>query len=209
MMLRRNLKVKGFSQIRPDTVADNPEMIKLAARIGFWGFLVGFDSYDEEELKSVRKTGGEEVNARAAEILRQNGIGIFGVHMFGTPGAKPNGFEKTFRRGMENSDTFRMSRFSLIPGTPLFSELSERGMVEAREGRYVPYSHKIKLDPALARKFDRLYIWYEFKSLLGLKALTKFIRSRGIARVLQRRAYIVAFRYAVYLFFRKIGIPIL
>lgn len=209
MMLQRGLRVRGFSQIRPDTVANNPEMIRLAARVGFWGFLVGFDSYDDQELKSVSKTGGKEINDRAARILRENGIGIFGVHMFGMPGARSGSFATTFRYGMGNSDTFRMSRFSLIPGTPLFNELSAEGKVEERADRYVPYSHKVKMSPAQLRQYNLLYIWYEFRSLLGFGALVSFLRSRGIARILKWRAYIVAVRYVAYLVLRKIGLPTL
>ncbi len=209
MMIRKNLTVKGFSQIRPDTVANNPEMIELAARAGFWGFLVGFDSYNEDELKMVHKSGGTDINNKASEILRKNGIGIFGVHMFGMPGIGLNGFKKTFKMGMRNSDTFRMSRFSLIPGTPLFSTMLQQNKVDEAPGRYVPYSHKIKTDKNRERKTNLLYVWYEFKSLLGLKAIAKFIKSRGISRKLQFRAYITATRYVLYLGLRKIGIEIL
>ncbi len=208
-MIRKGVIVKGFSQIRPDTVADNPDMIKLAARAGFWGFLVGFDSYDEKALSEVHKTGGTEINIKAAEVLRRNGIGIFGVHMYGMPGTNPHNFNKTFNLGMENSDTFRMSRFSLIPGTPLYNELTEKNMVEARTGKYVPHSHKIKSEKRKSKIENAMYIAYELRSLLGLKAIKKYVKSEGMARILQTRAYLVAMRYVFYLICRKVGIEIL
>lgn len=207
-MIREGLTVKGFSQIRPDTIANNPEMIKLAAKAGFWGFLVGFDSYNEEELKNVSKTGGIDINVKAAKILRENGIGIFGVHMFGIPGSTLKSFAKTFELGMQNSDTFRMSRFSLIPGTPIYDKYLQEEQVAQRDG-YVPYSHKIKINPQEERKMNRLYVWYEAKSLLSLRAIWKFVTAQGIARTLQWRAYLVAIRYAVYLLLRKIKITVL
>ena len=208
-MIRKKVTVKGFSQIRPDTVANNPDMIKLAARAGFWGFLVGFDSYDEQALSEVHKTGGTKINIKAAEILRKNEIGIFGVHMYGMPGTGYRNFNKTFNLGMENSDTFRMSRFSLIPGTPLYNELAEKNMVEARTGKYVPHSHKIKSEKRKSNMENVMYILYELRSLIGWKAIKKYITSAGIARTLQTRAYIVAIRYVFYLTYRKAGFEIL
>jgi anaerobic magnesium-protoporphyrin IX monomethyl ester cyclase len=208
-MIREGVIVKGFSQIRPDTVANNPEMMKLAAKAGFWGFLVGFDSYDEKELKDVGKTGGEEINARAAKVMRDNGLAIFGVHMFGMPGFNYGSFKRTFELGMEHSDTFRMSKFSLIPGTILFDELTQANKVERLRGGYIPYSHGIKLNQKEKITLELTYIIYELRSLLGLTALKKLLLSRGVARIFKMRAYVVAFRYVTYAFLRKIGITIL
>ena len=207
MMLKQNIKVKGFSQIRPDTVAENPEMIKLAARAGFWGFLVGFESYDDEELAIIGKIGSREINIRAAEILRQNNIGVYGVHMFGMPGFDRKKFAKTFKTGMEYSDTFRLSRFSPLPSTPVYKKLGVEGMIEDRSSRFVPYVHKLKTRGD--RWMNLLYYWYEFRSLFSLAALKKICRSRGATRRLELRSYLVAFRYVAYLLLRKIGIRIL
>jgi len=207
MMLRENVTVKFFVQgIRPDIVANNPNMMRLAARAGLWGCLVGFDSYNEDELSNVGKTGGMNVNVRASNIMRKNGIVVHGVHMFGIPGFSPAGFEKTFQLGMRYSDTFRISRFSLIPGTPLFNKMAAEGQVLRMRELYLPYQNRIKEDPKKLKKMERLYFLYVF---FGLLAIKEFIASRGNARRLKIRAYISSFRYVMYAFLRKVRLELL
>lgn len=148
-ILARNIKVKLFTQIRADTVAQNPEMIKAAAKAGLYGVLVGFDSYDNDVLDENAKTTSAETNNKAAEVLRKNKILIYGSHIYGLPGQKS--FEKTFNMGRKNSDIFAMPYFD---GRP---KIERPGY----DPEYVKYVHREQ---------------FSLKSVLGLVHPNKAIR---------------------------------
>lgn len=112
-ILSSGMKFWFFTQIRADMIAKNPEMIKMARKAGLSCVLVGFDSYDEEVLKTNTKTTSSEVNTAASMILRENKIAILGSHIYGLPGQKS--FERTFRLGRRNSDVFAMPYFDGRP----------------------------------------------------------------------------------------------
>lgn len=112
-IISNNLNIKLFTQIRADTVANDPDMIKLAKQAGLYGVLVGFDSYDDNVLKQNSKTTSIEINNRAALILRENKIAIVGSHIYGLPGSVS--FENTFKYGRKNSDVFAMPYFDGRP----------------------------------------------------------------------------------------------
>ncbi len=114
----KSFDMKFFTQIRADTIAKNPQMIKSAKEAGFYGFLIGFDTYDESVFSGEHKSSSVETNIKASEVCRENDIAIYGCHIYGLPSQKtPEDFETTFQLGRQNSDLFVMSYFNPLPGT--------------------------------------------------------------------------------------------
>lgn len=209
-MIREKLDIKWFTQIRPDTVANNPEMIRLAKASGLFGALVGFDSYDDEVLGGVEKVGSAEINRRAAEIFRQNEIVSFGVHIFGLPGETPRKYRKTFDLGRRNSDIYRMSYLSLIPGTPLYERYSREGKVVAYgEKQRVPYSHGIRGEDRDPDSHLRWYFFYWAWHTLSPWTFWDMLTSKGLYRRMKWRAYLTAFRYGFYFVLRLLRLKVL
>lgn len=123
-----DLDMRFFTQIRADTIAKNPEMIKLAKRAGFYGFLIGFDTYDSDVMSGENKKTSIETNIKASQICRENDIAIYGCHIYGLPSQKnPKDFEKTFEMGRKYSDLFVMSFFHALPGTKSADKAPVRG----------------------------------------------------------------------------------
>lgn len=122
-----DLDLKLFTQIRADTIARNPEMIRLAKRAGFYGFLIGFDTYDPKVFTGEHKKSSVEINTEASQICRANDIAIYGCHIFGLPSQeRPEDFERTFELGRQNSDLFVMSLFNPLPGTKSANKAPKR-----------------------------------------------------------------------------------
>ena len=123
-IIRQEIDIKFFAQMRTDTIANNPAMIALAAKAGLYGALIGFDTYEEETFHHISKEGSIQLNVKCSQILRENNIMIFGSHIFGLPNQKkPTDFIKTFMQGRKNSDLFRMPHYSVLPGTPDYEKL--------------------------------------------------------------------------------------
>ena len=78
---QRKIKKYWMTQGRTDFVADNPELIARLAKNGMIGLLSGFESNDDESLKSLRKKNTWDKNIRANQILRENGVFSTGIFM--------------------------------------------------------------------------------------------------------------------------------
>ena len=209
-MVTEELDIKWFTQIRPDTIANNPEMIEWAARSGMFGALVGFESYDEKILKGVGKIGSKSINETAAKIFRKNKIVIFGVHMFNIPGQSVRDYYLTYKYGSRNSDIFRLSMFSPIPGTPIFERFKKEGKVKAHNERRYPYAYTVVDKKIDSGKIKFLYYWYFLLAYLDPKNIIGTFLSRDrLMRRMRLQAYITNSRYVFYFFLRKLGLKIL
>ncbi len=124
----KDMDMKFFTQIRADTIVKNPDLIEKCADAGFYGFLIGFDTYDEDIMVGENKKSSMNTNILASEICRKNNIAIYGCHIYGLPSQKnPYDFEKTFELGRLNSDLFVMSFFNPLPGTKAADKAVKRG----------------------------------------------------------------------------------
>lgn len=210
-MLKENLDVKFFTQIRADTVANNPDMVALAARAGLYGVLVGFDTYETDVFNDVTKTTSRDLNIAAATLLRKNKIAIFGSHIYGLPAQKrPEDFENTFQLGRKNSDLFRMPYFSPLPFTKGYEELvrvnphnltnniSEQYKKDFRP-RIRSGEEKKRMDKGYGRYVNR----HNFSSSEIFEAL---FHPDPIVRTLKRQGYIGVARHNLYKLLRKIGL---
>lgn len=132
------LDMKFFAQIRASTIVKHPELIKLAAEVGFYGFLIGFDTYSSTIFKEETKNSSADMNIIASETCRENNIAIYGCHIYGLPSQdRPEDFETTFQMGRKHSDLFVMSFFNPMQGTeaakkPIYRE----GIWQTRYGEY-------------------------------------------------------------------------
>lgn len=209
-MIAENLDIKWFTQIRPDTIANNPDMIELAAKSGMFGALVGFESYNEDVLKGVGKIGSKDINIKAAEVFRKNNIVIFGVHMFGIPGQTEKDYQETYKYGRKYSDIFRMSRFSVIPGTPVFDRYKKEGRIKVYTKREYPYAYCVVDRTKKEKKLKRLYFYYLFRHTFSPFGFLDMIFTKDrVKRGMKLQAYITNLRYGFYFILRKLGLKIL
>jgi len=76
-LIRESGLTKRFScQARTDTIAQNPEMIKRWRSIGLSWVLIGFESFNEDQLNWMNKKTDVETNEEAVRILQANDIEI-------------------------------------------------------------------------------------------------------------------------------------
>ena len=206
-ILGRELDIRFFAQIRTDTVAENPDMIAMAARAGLYGVLVGFDAYDRDTFHHVAKRGSIELNNECARILRENRIMIFGSHIYGLPSQRrPRDFSRTFWMGRRNSDLFRMPHLSLLPGTEYYGRMVNDRMIGlAMEGK--DDFRLLIRDKKEQRRFKR---WYSLYNLLNVflpdEVFKAFFHANKNVRILKRMGYWGMLRHWFYKHARKIGL---
>ena len=198
-MISEKLDIKWYTQIRADVIANNPQMIELAAKSGMFCAMVGFESYSDNVLKEVGKVSSREINFRCSEILRKNKIVVWGAHIFGLPGQTEKDHREIYKYGRKNSDIFRLSIFSPIPGTPAFEKY---GVKLYKERQYV---HAYGVQGINRMKFFLYVFRYTFSpfTFFGL------FMGNKISRRIKLQSYLTNFRYGIYFILRKLGIKIL
>jgi radical SAM superfamily enzyme YgiQ (UPF0313 family) len=137
----------GLATIR---LAEDPELLDLAARSGCRGILIGFESLSPETLR--RSSKGFNHPDRYREIvakLHARGIALQGCFVFGHDTDTPDVFEKTARFAVEAKiDLPRFAVLTPFPGTALFKRLEREGRILTRDWELYDAQHVV-FRPAL------------------------------------------------------------
>jgi len=123
------VKVRWVTQMSINAAHDE-EFLATLSRSGCQGVLIGFESLDDEVLKSMRKNfntmrGGFEV---ALANLRRHNIRVYGTFVFGYDGDKPGSAAQAAEFSIAHN--FYLAAFNHLtpfPGTPLYQRLQREG----------------------------------------------------------------------------------
>lgn len=209
-MIRAGFGFVWSAMFRPDTVANNPDMIRLARRAGLIYTIIGFEAYRQDSLDRMKKGTAVEDNYRASEILRRNDVVMFGTHMFGLPWEGREDILNTYREGIRTSDIFRSSIFVPIHGSTIFHSLrSEEKLLTEDPDRYDYVTHTI--DTSLSNmEVRRLGIRLALRYYGHPSRMLKMVLPRNfVMRSIFRMAYKSVFLSGLYLLLRKIGLRIM
>ncbi len=193
-MLRENMGLRFGVQIRADIIAANPDLLELAARAGMFLAVVGFEGYTSAVQDESDKGNSALINHEASRILRRNKIAVYGTHVFGGPQSGLRDSLSTFFYGRLNSDIFRMTIYTPVPGSRLYDDLSDSSQLSSEnpadfyEGKYL-----------IKDAHNPLVVQLGYYFLLALHyalpdTLLKLFSSDEVIRTFTRRAY----RGAVY-----------
>lgn len=123
------LKIRWVSQSSINAAHDE-EFLDLLVKSGCQGVLIGFESLNPANLKTMNKTfntarGGFE---KALSNLRKHRIRVYGTFIFGYDGDTPESFGPTVEFAREHA--FYIAAFNHLtpfPGTPLYKRLAAEG----------------------------------------------------------------------------------
>lgn len=197
-MIRENMNLGFGVQIRADIVAQNPDLIALAARAGLMLAVVGFEGYSARAQKDANKGNSLEINREASRILRANRVCVYGTHIFGGPGMRMSDNLMTFVLGRYYSDVFRMTIYTPLLGSRVFDELMAEGKILTSDPRayyYGSYVIKDSHNPTIV-KFSYFGLQLLHYALPGTWFRTLLSRNR-VVRAFNRRAYRGAFEFVL------------
>jgi radical SAM superfamily enzyme YgiQ (UPF0313 family) len=121
------LKINWFGQVSIHISKDD-EMLRALRDSGCIGALIGFESFNEDNLKQM----GKNVNLQYADYtlaiqrMRAFGLIIYGTFVFGYTTDTEKDFENVYRFARQNR--LYMNAFNHLvpfPGTPLYTRLKE------------------------------------------------------------------------------------
>jgi radical SAM superfamily enzyme YgiQ (UPF0313 family) len=130
-------------------LAEDPELLELAARSGCRGLLMGLESISPENLRASRKGfNSPEQFARVVERLHAHGIALQGCFVFGLDGDDLDVFLKTAQFAIDaRIDLPRFAIVTPFPNTGLYNRLSAEGRILTRnwelyDGQHVVFQPK-------------------------------------------------------------------
>ena len=125
------LKIKWTSQISTHALIDE-ELVTLMRESGCIGALVGFESLNIQNLKSVSKqwNEGENKYQKVMDICRKNNLIISGTFLFGYDTDTKETFDAVLN--FANKNHLYLVGFNQImpfPGTPLYKRMQEENLL--------------------------------------------------------------------------------
>lgn len=132
------LRIRWVSQASIDMTRD-PELMRLLADSGCVGNVIGFESLDRANLRSMAKgpafrprfgggRGGWDRYSEAVEILRQHHLQTWAAFTLGHDHDTPESIRETADFALDNK--FCFGAFNILmpyPGTPLYDRLEREG----------------------------------------------------------------------------------
>jgi len=138
-------------------VANNDELLELAAESGCYMLSIGFESISRNTLKSVHKhVNRPETFHALVEKIHSYGILVFGLFMFGFDGDDPSVFEETTRFNIEaDYDACAYSVLTPYPGTLLWYDMLNHNRVVCYDWNKYDQGHIVyrptNMDPQVLR----------------------------------------------------------
>lgn len=119
-ILKRKLKIIWECRARADMLMDE-KLVKTIKKAGCYRIRIGFESGDNEVLKTVKKGITVEQSLKCAAVCKKVGMEIFGYFMMGSPYETEKTLQKTLDLALKINPSFALfSKTILIPGSELF-----------------------------------------------------------------------------------------
>lgn len=114
---------KRFSmECRTDSIARHPELLRKWVDVGLYAVLLGLEGVSDKTLQSVNKNNTAAANDRAVEILRDNGVIIWGAFIV-DPDWDVDDFKRLREYVTEKQITHtQFTVLTPLPGTALYRE---------------------------------------------------------------------------------------
>ncbi len=138
------LKKHWYSQCSV-SLADDDELLSLAARSGCRGVFVGFESLSQDNLRAWKKSFSRAHDyARAIRRFHDKGIAVYAGIVFGEDGDTARVFPHTLAFLLDSRvDALQATILTPFPGTPLFDTMEREGRIVDRDWSHYDFRHVV------------------------------------------------------------------
>jgi radical SAM superfamily enzyme YgiQ (UPF0313 family) len=174
-MIAERTSFKWSAQVRTD-VAKDEELLRLMADADCDTVHIGFESVNPKTLEAYNKKQNIEEIIHCIKTVRDHGIEIHGMFVFGADTDTVDTLKKTTDFAINHGiDTIQFLMLTPLPGTPFFSEMKEAGRLlhidwSKYDGHHIVYEPSLMSPQTLhiesLKAMGRFYSWkYIFKHL--------------------------------------------
>lgn len=193
-MIRKGLRKEWFAQASLN-IAQDPELLKLAARSGCKMLLIGIEAESVDALHDTNKRLnlklGVDKYARSFRTIHKAGIAVLGAFIYGMDSDTLESLQKRTRFILRSSvDVVQASVMTPLPGTRLFERMkTENRMLSRRSPQHWQHFHFTdvvfkpkQMEPeVLATEMNRVY-----RSICSMATIRmKFLRTLWNTRSLR------------------------
>jgi anaerobic magnesium-protoporphyrin IX monomethyl ester cyclase len=141
----RRINKPFWIQSRADLVCNQERLIEMLAEVGLKMVGIGFESGSDKVLKDLRKGATREINLKAAEIVKKNGVLLSASFMLGVPTEEEEDVKATISLAKQMTPDFTsVSFFTPIPGNDLYDYCKKQGLILNEDPEmYVEFSPEI------------------------------------------------------------------
>jgi len=138
------MKKKWFSQCGVG-IAEDDELLHLAAKSGCRGLFIGFESLSQQSLSTWKKHCNRKRDyLEVVRKLHKKGIAICAAFVFGCDEDDRDVFATTLDFLLEaNVETIQSTRLTPFPGTPLFEQMLKEGRLIDKDWSHYDFFHVV------------------------------------------------------------------
>ena len=170
-----NLQWYGLATV---LLADDAELLELAARSGCKGLLMGLESISETNLRQNHKGFNTPADyAGVVERLHAHGIALQGCFVFGLDDDKPDVFMKTAEFAVAAGiDLPRFAVVTPFPNTPLYKRLEAEGRLLTRDWELYDGQHVVFQPRHMSVRELQTGIETAWKHAYSLRSIVRRVR---------------------------------
>lgn len=126
LLEEKNIKKQYICYGSVNSILEKPDLFKRLSKNGLVAVIVGYESFDDEQLKSYNKASSTDENLKATRILQENGIACWGSFIL-HPDWDKNDFKKlNAYKKLLKPELLTFSPLNPHPLTPLFEQYRDR-----------------------------------------------------------------------------------
>jgi radical SAM superfamily enzyme YgiQ (UPF0313 family) len=161
-LLKRDVHVNWLFTGRADGVVRDRDLMPKLREAGLFFAVMGVEGYDDERLKEINKLITMDVIVEAFSVLRENKINSLSTAIIGWPEDSEASVKKLsqFIRNIVNPDCASYLCLQPIPGSLLYEQYRESGLLETTDYRAYDLTHPVMSTQHLSvQDLKRLLYW--------------------------------------------------
>ncbi|MCI4625488.1 MAG: B12-binding domain-containing radical SAM protein [Candidatus Magnetoovum sp. WYHC-5] len=178
-MIAEGITPKWSAMVRTN-IAKDKELLELLSQTGDFTASIGFESINPQALKFYEKRQDLEDNIHCIKALKEHGVKIHGMFVFGADTDTVDTIKKTtdFARDMQ-LDSIQFMVLTPLPGTTLFNEMNKAGRLLHTDWTKYDIHHVVfnpthikpeELHTETLKAMKNFYSWgYIFGKLISFK----------------------------------------
>lgn len=168
-------------------IANDPELLSLAAESGCQWIFIGIESISEKNLAQMRKSFNRVKEYRETfSKIHDAGINIFGSFIFGLDNDGADVFKDTVDFATDcKLDAANFYILTPLPGTKLFDEMKAEGRLLHTEWDKYDANHVVFRHPHLSSKELLDGLIYAYRRFYSLRSISKRMARGNTKRVTQ------------------------
>jgi len=166
LIKQENLGIDWVTQVRSD-IAREPDLLKFMEQAGCRFFFIGFESINDETLKAMHKSQTRKDIEQAIQVIRECGISIHGMFIFGDDHDTPETIQATVDFAVQQHvDTVQFMILTPFPGTKYYGDIvAKNRLIHKRwdyfNGMYVVFRpaamSPLRLQQETIKAYERFY----------------------------------------------------